>query len=255
MSEGHSVLFDQDSYNQSGRNSGVQGYSGDVVDGLDFYQSNYQDSFGTNPNGFNAPQGDYSLNAYNEAPRMVEISLLAAFGTGGFPNEPPLLEELGVNFDHIKIKTLSVLNPFRKINTQIYEDSDIAGPLMFIVLMGTFMLLSGKLQFGYIYGVALMGWLGIFCILNLMSLNGIGLTRTASILGYCILPIVLLSGFNMVFRTTGYIKILASMLPVIWSTYSASTMFVAVLSMTEQRLLIMYPISIFYTSFVLMTVF
>ena len=29
---------------------------------------------------------------------------LAAFGTEGYEGEPPLLEELGVNFGHIKIK-------------------------------------------------------------------------------------------------------------------------------------------------------
>lgn len=29
---------------------------------------------------------------------------LAAFGTEGYPGEPPLLEELGVNFGHIKTK-------------------------------------------------------------------------------------------------------------------------------------------------------
>lgn len=29
---------------------------------------------------------------------------LAAFGTEGYDGEPPLLEELGVNFDHIKTK-------------------------------------------------------------------------------------------------------------------------------------------------------
>jgi hypothetical protein len=29
---------------------------------------------------------------------------LAAFGTEGYPGEPPLLEELGVNFVHIQTK-------------------------------------------------------------------------------------------------------------------------------------------------------
>lgn len=29
---------------------------------------------------------------------------LAAFGTEGYEGEPPLLEELGVNFGHIKMK-------------------------------------------------------------------------------------------------------------------------------------------------------
>ena len=34
---------------------------------------------------------------------------LAAFGTEGYEGEPPLLEELGVNFGHIKVKVSSLL--------------------------------------------------------------------------------------------------------------------------------------------------
>ena len=36
---------------------------------------------------------------------------LAAFGTEGYEGEPPLLEELGVNFGHIKIKVCSSIMP------------------------------------------------------------------------------------------------------------------------------------------------
>jgi len=32
-----------------------------------------------------------------------------------FDNEPPLLEELGIDFDKIYLKTISVLNPFKKV--------------------------------------------------------------------------------------------------------------------------------------------
>lgn len=52
---------------------------------------------------------------------------------------------------------------------------------------------SGKPQFSYIYGVALLGSASIYCLLNLMSEGGIDAYRTASVLGYCLLPLVLLS--------------------------------------------------------------
>ena len=35
---------------------------------------------------------------------------LAAFGTEGYDGEPPLLEELGVNFGHIKVKVYLFLH-------------------------------------------------------------------------------------------------------------------------------------------------
>ena len=34
---------------------------------------------------------------------------LAAFGTEGYDGEPPLLEELGVNFEHIKVKVSTLI--------------------------------------------------------------------------------------------------------------------------------------------------
>ena len=49
---------------------------------------------------------------------------------------------------------------------------------------------SGKPQFGYIYGVGLLGSASIYALLNLMSEQGIDAYRVASVLGYCLLPMV-----------------------------------------------------------------
>lgn len=88
------------------------------------------------------------------------------------------------------------------------DDSDLAGPILFCLLFGTFLLLvcngiffylrfinnhfkSGKIHFGYIYGAALIGTLSLYAILNLMSLTkSIDFIRVASVLGYCLLPLV-----------------------------------------------------------------
>lgn len=56
---------------------------------------------------------------------------------------------------------------------------------------------SGRPQFGYIYGVGLLGVLSIYSLLNLMSPHGIPFTRVASVLGYCLLPLVLMSGLSV----------------------------------------------------------
>lgn len=53
-----------------------------------------------------------------------------------FADEPPLLEELGINFDHIKRKTISVLNPFKPVDMEIATDCDLAGPIVFALLLG-----------------------------------------------------------------------------------------------------------------------
>ncbi|KAJ2370065.1 hypothetical protein H4S02_007595 [Coemansia sp. RSA 2611] len=243
----HSVLFDQG-----------QMYAGsNPNDGLEFYQTQYADPSSTAAGpAAHGSADDFYASSYGTAMPIVERSWLAAFGTGGFPNEPPLMEELGINFQHIKSKTLAVLNPLKPLDTKIYDDSDMAGPLLFILVLGTFLLLSGKSQFGYIYGVALMGTVGIWAILNLMSQEGIEVMRTASILGYCLLPVVFLGSIGLAIDLkTGQLGTFAAILPIAWSTYSSATMFVTVLSMSEQRLLVAYPVCLFYTSFALLTVF
>ena len=111
--------------------------------------------------------------------------------------EPPLLEELGVNFNHIKSKTLTVLNPIRNVDQHIMDDTDLAGPIIFCLLFAVFLFLSGKPHFGYIYGFILLGTLSLHFILNLMSLSGINFFRTASVLGYCLLPLVLTSAIGV----------------------------------------------------------
>ena len=40
---------------------------------------------------------------------------LAAFGTEGYDGEPPLLEELGVNFEHIRTKVSVNRSPIRRV--------------------------------------------------------------------------------------------------------------------------------------------
>lgn len=124
---------------------------------------------------------------------LQQVSWLAAFGTGGMSGEPPLLEELEINLSHIRTKTFAVLNPVRPIDKHIMDDTDLMGPLLFCLLFGISLLLNGKVQFGFIYGVALLGWFSIWGILNLMSEQGIDTLRTASVLGYCLLPMVFLS--------------------------------------------------------------
>ncbi|RUP12160.1 hypothetical protein BC936DRAFT_139838 [Jimgerdemannia flammicorona] len=136
----HSVLFDgpdQPSYYNS--NQPPQ------TDNLQFYQSSYGDT-----NSYGAPQyaaypppgPDLSGQASYMGTSYAGGStggFWSAFGTGGFADEPPLLEELGINFLHIKSKSLSVLNPLRPVDRHIMDDTDLAGPLLFCLLFGVFL--------------------------------------------------------------------------------------------------------------------
>ena len=55
------------------------------------------------------------------------------FDDNDVDNEPPLLEELGVNFEHIRLKTFAVLNPMAYASSDVAADQDLAGPLVLFV--------------------------------------------------------------------------------------------------------------------------
>ncbi|XP_075786610.1 protein YIPF7 isoform X4 [Pelodiscus sinensis] len=63
-----------------------------------------------------------------------------------FDEEPPLLEELGINFDHIWQKTLTVLNPIKPADGSIMNETDLTGPMVFCLALGATLLLAQILQ-------------------------------------------------------------------------------------------------------------
>ncbi|KAI0169275.1 Yip1-domain-containing protein [Hypoxylon sp. FL1284] len=283
-------------------------YGGGSAANLQFYPSSYSPGVpgqgsSSQPYSYGAPPpGPGGYGGFGSAPgvsgRMGEqgglrTGWIAAFSTEGYDGEPPLLEELGVNFGHIQMKTLAVLNPFGRIDQHIMDDSDLGGPIIFFLLFGTFLLLSGKVHFGYIYGLALMGSIALHTILSLMSTDGppspspahaapayssgpgypgdpnaggrddskghlsstLTFTRSASVLGYCLLPLVLTSLVGIVLPMDGPLGYLLTSAAIVWCTTSASGMFCAVGRMRQMRALVAYPLMLFYVGFGIMSIF
>lgn len=170
-----------------------------------------------------------------------------------------------------------------RIDQHIMDDSDLFGPIIFFLLFGTFLLFSGKVHFGYIYGLAAIGSVSLHVIFNLMSNPqldaavsnsgppGYGMSqshhehadgsgsltfwRSCSVLGYCLLPLVLTSlvGVALPLDTAfGYILTTAA---VAWCTFSSSGMFCAVGHMRNMRPLVAYPLALFYFGFGTMSLF
>ena len=139
-------------------------------------------------------------------PRNISATLLGE----GEGDEPPILEELGINFDHIYRKTKVVLLPRRSaLDAEVVSDDDFAGPLLFCLVLGMLLLFNGKVFFAYIYGVFVVGLLGLWGIFNLMSLKGIDIYRTASVMGYSLLPIVFLAALSIFVDLRGWAGALA----------------------------------------------
>ena len=172
-----------------------------------------------------------------------------------FEQEPPLLEELGINFHHIYRKTICVLNPFAKPHETIIHDTDLAGPLVFCVAYGFSLLLLGKIQFGYVYGITVLGCLCMYMLLNLMSDSGVSGICISSILGYCLLPMVILSFLANIILLKSLTGLIVSALFIAWCSISASKLFVCALNMSNQQLLVLYPCSLLYGIFALLNIF
>ena len=172
-----------------------------------------------------------------------------------FQDEPPLLEELGINFDHIRQKTAAVLNPLGRTTQDVVKDQDLAGPLMFCLLFGAALLMQGKVQFGYIYGIGVLGCVGMYGLLNAMAPQPISVTCTVSVLGYCLLPMALLSLLASLASFQGALGLGVSGVAVVWCSASASKLFVTALAMEHQALLVAYPCGLLYAVFALLAVF
>jgi len=251
--------------------------------------------------------------------------------------EPPLLEELGINFRHIGEKTKTVLMPMRSMDEHIMDDADLAGPLFFLLCFGIFLLLTGKVHFGYIYGFGVSGCLAMYLVLNLLvsctgaeggrewkrkrgridyiryiliilrhnvnspclnyhvsinltaltphflplslplprphslppfppyfppyfppfpqSVKEIDIWRVCSILGYGLLPVIVLSFLGIAVSLKGPVGQGIATFTIAWSTYSSTRLFEKALNMSQQRYLVAYPVALVYAIFVLITVF
>ena len=170
-------------------------------------------------------------------------------------DELPLLEELGINPQTIKNKMISILI-LRKIDKKFLEESDMAGPFLIILIFAFSLVLQYKTCFGYLYGISVFGSFFMFLILNLMSKErGILLYNTISILGYCMIPIVILSFISVFLDMKGIIGGILCFLVIIASSISASRFFEIALDNSNQKWLIFYPVCLLYTCFVLVSIF
>ena len=92
------------------------------------------------------------------------------------------------------MRTKSVLNPKRSLQDMSLDEADLAGPIMFALALASVLILHGKLAFGAIYGAFLMGCFAVYIVMSLLSQKKeIGFFPVVSIMGYGLLPIIVLA--------------------------------------------------------------
>ena len=95
-------------------------------------------------------------------------------------------------------------------------------------------------------------------LLNLLNPNGaVNALKVVSILGYALLPCNFLAGVNVVIRIgkMGWMGVVLAILTIVWCTAASTRLFERGCDMRSQRFLVAYPGALFYSAFVMITIF
>ena len=218
----------------------------------------------TTADGNAATNGTPSFSMFMPSAPMQQQPYDASDPMHSIENEAPLLEELGINIQHILLKTKAVVFPFSRFGgdqidpVAICQDSDLPGAIALLLLLGGEMVLTGKLQFGYIYIYGLTGCIFMTLLVNLISpTDAVSFWTVTSIMGYALLPVNILALVKIfvmdLINMQTFGKILGA-LTVLWSTMASARLLELGCGLRDQRMLIMYPLLLFYSAFVMMTI-
>ncbi|CAD8138986.1 unnamed protein product [Paramecium pentaurelia] len=170
----------------------------------------------------------------------------------------PLLEDLDITSPLlIQQRIMSVLF-FQKCDSEYLEDPDLSGPTLIVASLGLLPIFTGKIQFNYIYGIGLWGWLLLYLLMNFMIQQQgkqIEFYKILSYLGYGLAPIVLLTILSLFLQLNSSFGYALAIVCAVWSTASVSKTFDTILGLQHRRLLIAYPLFLFYCTFVIITIF
>lgn len=146
----------------------------------------------------------------------------------------------------------------KKPDEQTIEEPDLSGPIIIALFFGLLLLLSGKIHFGDIYAIFVIGNLLLYFLFNFMSqVESIPLYSIMSTMGYAMIPMLILGFFSIFTAMKGPVGIILSLAVSGWSSLAASNFIEALMKQTEtdRKILLMYPLFLFYVSFAMIIIF
>ena len=178
-------------------------------------------------------------------------------GSANFDDEEPLLDELGIHPDQIWKKIRSILNPIR-VNYMVHKDSDLSGPILLYMSFCLFQLLAGKIQFGVILGWIVVSSIFLYVVFNMLEgrSGNLKLHTCTSVVGYCMLPVVVLSALSLFIPQVGVVRFALATIFVLWATRASTGLIVSLADGgDEHRGLIAYACFLIYTLFSFLVIF
>jgi hypothetical protein len=123
---------------------------------------------------------------------------------------------------------------------------------------GMLLLLSGKVHFGDIYAIFVLGNILLFFLFNFMSqIETISLYNIMSTMGYSMIPMLILGFMGIFITMKGPLGIILSLVVAGWSSYAASNFIEGIMKQTEsnRKALLIYPLFLFYVCFAMIIIF
>lgn len=190
-------------------------------------------------------------------PYVDKVDIRAALA-GSLPEDPPLLEELGIDFGVIKKESRLIFKVLQRsaVDFSFVKNGDLSGPITFVALYTLGLVLNRKVHFGYIYFISLLTTLSTYFLLNVLDTKRIGLLECCSVLGYSFLPVVFFSFASIVTGALGLgFRLCCGIACAVWASYTACEVFCQYLSLSNRRLVLGYPLLLAYLGFVVIVLF
>lgn len=173
--------------------------------------------------------------------------------TGYAHGDPPLLQELGINFHTILQECRLLFTPTPTPDST----TDLTGPLIIVFLFSSILLLAGKILFGCVYFLSVLFTLAVHRLVNMMGEGEMEYVAVCSVMGYAFLP---MCGFVGVWVVAGYLvgESVAVCLGAGCSFYGAwicAEVFVECLRMREKKWMVLYSVFLVYMSFVVLALY
>lgn len=175
-----------------------------------------------------------------------------------FADEPPLLEELGIDVSAILLKTRAIL--LHRMKAHSLDDLDMGGALLFMCLLGGLHLLMGKWHMGVILGWSVLQSVVLWWLANQLaggsqSTKTLDLYYTCCMVGYSMIPQLLLSSVALLLPR-GPVVLAVAVLSTIWSGVTAAKLITRRSpSFADLFPVLAYPCILVFSSFAILSVY
>eukprot|EP01025_Chloroclados_australasicus_P064516 TRINITY_DN8631_c0_g1_i1.p3 TRINITY_DN8631_c0_g1~~TRINITY_DN8631_c0_g1_i1.p3 ORF type:complete len:244 (+),score=42.14 TRINITY_DN8631_c0_g1_i1:253-984(+) len=213
----------------------------------------------TNPSGYGNNGADNDSLYKGHVPQSSGGNYMSpssgAFGS--FEDEPPLLEELGIDIPEISKRIRAVL--FHRLSANNLEELDGAGAVLIVGVMAALHLLMGKLHFGVLLGWSVVGGAMVWLVVRQLAaadtteVKNLDIFSCCCVLGYCQIPLVVYSGLEILIHGMPVVKMSLMMACIVWSTELSSQLFVQrSYGLQDHRMLVAYPCLLVYAMFAML---